>query len=215
MNVQVRRDQMLRQITASVGFGPQYRTAIDAYVKEFPQDDVLAIRLDNLLRTEAEFWPQVDVLNEFVSQHSFDCTRLKPLEARKYVAEADAFLISHPQFPRRMDLTKICEYLRFVSRRLDEDGQPLQATIMEQLEKANLQDLYTVLLLTGQRHYTDAEPEFRKEVGVQVFRLPNWLAAQPPARNRRPQYCAGYGGYSESRRQTGLGGTGIGIDPRD
>ena len=77
-----------------------------------------------------------------------------------------------------MDLTKICEYLRFVSRRLDEDGQPLQATIMEQLEKANLQDLYTVLLLTGQRHYTDAEPEFRKEVGVQVFRLPNWLAAQ-------------------------------------
>ncbi len=178
MNVQVRRDQMLRQITASVGFGPQYRTAIDAYVKEFPQDDVLAIRLDNLLRTEAEFWPQVDVLNEFVSQHSFDCTRLKPLEARKYVAEADAFLISHPQFPRRMDLTKICEYLRFVSRRLDEDGQPLQATIMEQLEKANLQDLYTVLLLTGQRHYTDAEPEFRKEVGVQVFRLPNWLAAQ-------------------------------------
>ena len=92
MNVQVRRDQMLRQITASVGFAPQYRTAIDAYVKEFPQDDVLAIRLDNLLRTEAECWPQVDVLNEFVSQHSFDCTRLKPLEARKYVAEADAFL---------------------------------------------------------------------------------------------------------------------------
>lgn len=173
MNVQVKRDQMLRQITASVGSVPQYRTAIDAYVKEFPKDDVLAVRLENLLRTEADFWPQVDVQNEFVSLHSIDCTRLKPLEARKYLAEAEAFLVSHPQFPRRMELTKICDYLRFVSRRLDEDGQPIHARIMDELDNANLEDLYTVLLGTGQRHYTDKEPEFQKEVGkVQFFRLP-------------------------------------------
>ena len=178
MNLQVRRDQLLRQITASVGSVPQYRTAIDAYVKEFPKDDVLAIRLENLLRTEADFWPQVDVQNEFVSLHSIDCTRIKPLEARKYLAEAELFLVSHPQFPRRMELTKICDFLRFVSRRLDEDGQPVHAGIMDQLDKANLQDLYTVLLRTGQRYYTDKEPEFRKEVGlVQFFRLPDWLAA--------------------------------------
>ena len=178
MNVQVRRDQMLRQITASVGSVSQYRTAIDAYVKEFPKDDVLAIRLENLLRTEADFWPQVDVQNEFVSQHSIDCTRIKPLEARKYLAESEAFLISHPQFPRRMELTKICEFLRFVSQRLDEDGQPIHARIMDQLDKANLQDLYTVLLLTGQRYYTDKEPELRKEGGaVQFSRLSDWLAA--------------------------------------
>ena len=188
MNVQVRRDQMLRQITASVGSVPQYRTAIDAYVKEFPKDDVLAIRLENLLRTEADFWPQVDAQNEFVSQHSIDCTRLKPLEARKYLAESEAFLISHPQFARRMELTKICEFLRFVSQRLDEDGQPVHARIMEQLDKANLQDLYTVLLLTEQRYYTDKEPELRKEGGaVQFSRLPDWLAAErqrePVARN--------------------------------
>ena len=173
MNVQVKRDQMLRQITASVGSVPQYRTAIDAYVKEFPKDDVLAIRLENLLRTEADFWPQVDVQNEFVNLHSVDCTRLKPLEARKYLAEAEAFLVSHPQFPRRMELTKICEYLRFISRRLDENDQPIHAGIMDELDKAYLEDLYTVLLLTEQRHYTDMEPVFQKEAGnVQFNRLP-------------------------------------------
>ena len=179
MNVQIRRDQMLRQITASVGSVPQYRAAIDAYVKEFPKEDRLAIRFENLLRTEADFWPQVDVQNEFVRQHAVDCTRLKPLEARKYLAESEAFLITHPQFPRRTELTKICEFLRFVSQRLDETGEPIHAGIMDQLNKANLQDLYTVQLLTGERHYTDKEPEFRKEVGrIQFARLPDWLAAQ-------------------------------------
>lgn len=179
MNVQIKRDQMLRQITASVGSVPQYRIAIDAYVKEFPKDDVLAVRLENLLRTEADFWPQVDVQNEFVSLHSIDCTRLKPLEARKYLAEAEPFLVSHPQFPRRMEVTRICEYLRFISRRLDENDQPIRARIMDELDKTRLKGLFTVLLRTEQRYYTDKEPEFQKEGGmVQFSRLADWNAVE-------------------------------------
>lgn len=179
MNLQVRRDQMLRRITAGVGSLTEFRAAMDAYVKEFPKDDRLALRFDNLLRTEADFWPQVEVQNQFVTQHSSNCTRISPAEAGKYLSESEAFLVTHPQFPRRMALEKICAYLRFVSNRIDADGQPIHASIMDQLDKANLKDLYTVQLRSGERHYTDKEPHYNKEGGtVQISRLTDWQAAQ-------------------------------------
>ena len=159
---QEKRDQMLQQITSAVGSVPGYRMELDAYAKEFPKD-VISVSLENLLRTEADFWPQVEVHNRFVSDHAIDCTTIGPIEARKYRSEAEAFLQTHPQFPRREELTRICDYLQFVSNRLDENGVPIHANIGEQLKKGNLHDLYTVLLRSGLRQYSDLEPELLKD----------------------------------------------------
>ena len=171
---QEKRDQMLQQITVSVGSVPGYRTAMDAYTKEFPKD-VISVSLENLLRTEADFWPQVDVQNRFVSDHAIDCTTVGSLEARKYRSEAEAFLQTHPQFPRREELIRICDYLQFISQRLDENGVPIHANIGEKLKKGNLHDLYTVLLRTGTRHYTDLPPELlRGPPRVRIYPLTDW-----------------------------------------
>ena len=188
MRVEERREQLLRAVTASVGSVTDFRAALNTCVKELPKDDRLALRIDNLLRTQADFWPRVDVQNEFVRKHSVDCVKLSPIEAREYLSESMAFLNANPQFEHRAQLNRICDYLRFVSGRVDEDGEPVHAGIMDQLDKANLKDLYIVLMKSGQRHYTNKEPEFYKGSDrFMYFPLPDWLDLQrqrnPTARN--------------------------------
>ncbi len=158
LNDQAIHSQLLLRITDSVGSLANYRTAIDAYVKQFPKHP-RSLRFDNLLKTEADLWPRMETLNTFVGEHSKDCTKLTPVEARKYVAEADAFFMANPEFPRRDDLKAICDYLRFIGQRVDESGAPIESGMIDQLEMANLNDLFLVLTVDGKRRYTNKEPE--------------------------------------------------------
>ncbi|MBL8809738.1 MAG: hypothetical protein JNM43_06135, partial [Planctomycetaceae bacterium] len=171
------QDQLLQRITASAGSLTSYREAIDAYVKQFPKHP-LSLRFENLLKTEADLWPQMETQNAFVMEHSRDCTTLTPMEARKFLTESETFLMTHPAYPRRNELKSICDYLRFVSGRIDETGAPVEVGIVDQLDKANLKDLFMVLTLDGKRHYTNKAPELLNDPPrVRYFPLTDWTAA--------------------------------------
>lgn len=174
LNDQAIQGQLIQGITNSVGALPNYRTAIDTYVKQFPKHP-LSLHFQNLLQTEADLWTRMEALNKFVAEHSMDCTKLTPQEARKYVAEADAFLMTNPEFPRRDDLKAICDYLRFVGQRVDETGTPVEAGVVDQLGMSNLQELHLILTVDGKRWYTNLEPELHDAPPrVRFFPLTKW-----------------------------------------
>ena len=187
LNVETQKMRLLQSVMESVGSVPAYRTALDSYVKQFPKDP-LALRFESLLQTEADGWARVDEINKFVTSHSVNCTKLNPAQAMTFVSEARAFIAAYPEFPRATDLKKLTDYLTFVSRRMSEDGQPIHNGIVDLLMKANLDDLYVVMLATGERSYSNKEPEFVTEPPrVKLFPLTDWLAAARQ-RDERPKY---------------------------
>ena len=187
LNLETQKARMQQNVTVSVGSVPAYRTALSAYIKEFSRDS-LALRFDSLLQSEADGWGRVDEINEFVKLHSIDCTKLNPVQARTFVSEAQVFITAYPEFPRAADLKKLTDYLTFVSRRINEDGQPIHSGIVDLLMKANLDDLYVVMLATGERTYSNKEPEVVTEPPrVKLFPLTDWLAVARQ-RDERPKY---------------------------
>lgn len=179
MSEQTRREQMFALISDAVGSVPNFRAALDAFAKAFPRDPV-AIRFEGLLQTDADLWLQVDVQNQFVLTHAVDCTTLSPLEARKYVAEADAFLTSNPAFPKKDELLRIRNYLEFVGARIDDAGEPILANIQDMMDRAKMEGIFVVRLKDGTRHYTNASPTVieagpRKRVTLKA--LPDWNVA--------------------------------------
>lgn len=186
-SMQTKRVRLLKNVTESVGVIPAYRAALDAYAKEFPKDP-LALHCENLLRTEADGWGRVDGMNKFVGDHSIDCTKLSPTQARTFVSESQLFMTTYPEFPRAAELKKITDYLQFVSQRIDEDGMPVHGRIVDLLMKANLEDLFVVMLATGERYYTNKEPEVVMDPPrVKLFTLMDWLAVARQ-RDERPKY---------------------------
>jgi|GEM_PF-2297871 len=186
-SLQTKQVRLLKSVTDSIGEIASYRAALDAYAKEFPKDP-LGLHFESLLRTEADGWGRVDEINKFVDNHSIDCTRLSPAQARVFVSESQLFLTMYPEFPRAAELKKIADYLQFVSQRIDEDGMPVHGRIVDLLMKANLEDLYVVMLATGERSYTNKEPEVVMDPPrMKLFPLTDWLAVARQ-RDERPKY---------------------------
>ncbi len=177
MSEQTRREQMFAMISDAVGSVPNFRAALDAFAKALPRDPV-AIRFEGLLQSDADLWLQVDVQNQFVSTHAVDCTTLSPLEAQKYVAEADAFLASNPAFPKKEELLKIRNYLQFVGARIDDAGEPILANLQDTMDRSKMEGIYVVRLKDGTRYYTNETPTV---VGqgkrVTLKALPDWTVA--------------------------------------
>jgi hypothetical protein len=179
MSEQTRREQMFALITDAVGSVPNYRAALDAFAKALPRDPV-AIRFEGLLQSDADLWLQVDVQNQFVSTHAVDCTTLSPMDARKYVAEADAFLASSPAFPKRDELLKIRNYLEFVGARIDAAGEPILANVQDMIDRSKMEGVYVVRLKTGTRHYTNVCPQvimLNQKKRVTMKAVPDWTVA--------------------------------------
>ena len=177
MSEQTRREQMFAAISDAVGSVPNFRAALDNFVKAFPRDPV-AIRMEGLLQSDADSWLQVEVQNQFVDTHAVDCTTLSPLEAQKYVAEADAFLASNPGFPKAEELQKIRDYLKFVGARIDDAGEPILVSIQDMMARSKMEGIYVVRLTDGTRYYTNVAPTVTAEgKKVNLKRLPDWAEA--------------------------------------
>jgi hypothetical protein len=177
MSEQTRREQMFALISDAVGSVPNFRAALDAFAKALPRDPV-AIRFEGLLQSDADLWLQVDVQNQFVSTHAMDCTTLSPLEAQKYVAEADAFLASNPAFPKKDELLKIRNYLEFVGARIDDAGEPIVANIQDMMDRSKMEGIFVVRLKDGTRYYTSETPTvIGQGKRVTLKALPDWTVA--------------------------------------
>jgi hypothetical protein len=177
MSEQTRREQMFALISDAVGSVPNFRAALDAFAKALPRDPV-AIRFEGLLQSDADLWLQVDVQNQFVSTHAMDCTTLSPLEAQKYVAEADAFLASNPAFPKKDELLKIRSYLEFVGARIDDAGEPIVANIQDMMDRSKMEGIFVVRLKDGTRYYTSETPTVIVQgKRVTLKALPDWTVA--------------------------------------
>lgn len=179
MSEQTRREQLFGLISDAVGSVPDFRAALDAFAKALPRDPV-AIRFEGLLQSDADLWLQVDVQNQFVSTHAVDCTTLTPLEAQKYVAEADAFLASNASFPKKDQLLKIRNYLEFVGARIDDAGEPILANIQDMMDRSRMEGIYVVRLKDGTRYYTNVCPEVitpTQGKRVTMKALPDWTVA--------------------------------------
>ena len=177
MSEQTRREQMFALISDAVGSVPNFRAALDAFAKALPRDPV-AIRFEGLLQSDADLWLQVDVQNQFVSTHAVDCTTLSPLEARKYVTEADAFLASNPAFPKKDELLKIRNYLEFVGARIDDAGEPILANIQDMMDRSKMEGIFVVRLKDGTRYYTSETPTvIGQGKRVTLKALPDWTVA--------------------------------------
>jgi hypothetical protein len=177
MSEQTRREQMFALISDAVGSVPNFRAALDAFAKALPRDPV-AIRFEGLLQSDADLWLQVDVQNQFVSTHAMDCTTLSPLEAQKYVAEADAFLASNPAFPKKDELLKIRSYLEFVGARIDDAGEPIVANIQDMMDRSKMEGIFVVRLKDGTRYYTSETPTvIGQGKRVTLKALPDWTVA--------------------------------------
>lgn len=177
MSEQTRREQMFALISDAVGSVPNFRAALDAFAKALPRDPV-AIRFEGLLQSDADLWLQVDVQNQFVSTHAMDCTTLSPLEARKYVTEADAFLASNPAFPKKDELLKIRNYLEFVGARIDDAGEPILANIQDMMDRSKMEGIFVVRLKDGTRYYTSETPTvIGQGKRVTLKALPDWTVA--------------------------------------
>ena len=177
MSEQTRREQMFALISDAVGSVPNFRAALDAFAKALPRDPV-AIRFEGLLQSDADLWLQVDVQNQFVSTHAMDCTTLSPVEARKYVTEADAFLASNPAFPKKDDLLKIRNYLEFVGARIDDAGEPILANIQDMMDRSKMEGIFVVRLKDGTRYYTSETPTvIGQGKRVTLKALPDWTVA--------------------------------------
>ena len=182
MSEQTRREQMFALISDAVGSVPDFRAALDAFAKALPRDPV-AIRFQGLLQSDADLWLQVDVQNQFVSSHAVDCTTLSPLEARKFVTEADAFLASNPAFPKKDELLKIRNYLEFVGARIDDAGEPILANIQDMMDRSRMEGIFVVRLKDEDetRYYTNEKPtvsSLEKDGDKKVYmkRLAEWAA---------------------------------------
>ena len=177
MSEQTRREQMFALISDAVGSVPNFRAALDAFAKALPRDPV-AIRFEGLLQSDADLWLQVDVQNQFVSTHAMDCTTLSPVEARKYVTEADAFLASNPAFPKKEELLKIRNYLEFVGARIDDAGEPILANIQDMMDRSKMEGIFVVRLKDGTRYYTSETPTvIGQGKRVTLKALPDWTVA--------------------------------------
>jgi hypothetical protein len=177
MSEQTRREQMFALISDAVGSVPNFRAALDAFAQALPRDPV-AIRFEGLLQSDADLWLQVDVQNQFVSTHAMDCTTLSPLEAQKYVAEADAFLASNPAFPKKDELLKIRNYLEFVGARIDDAGEPIVANIQDMMDRSKMEGIFVVRLKDGTRYYTSETPTvIGQGKRVTLKALPDWTVA--------------------------------------
>ncbi len=174
MSEQIRREQMFAAISDAVGSVPNFRAALDGFVKAFPRDP-MAIRMEGLLQSDADLWLQVEVQNQFVATHAVDCTTLSPLEAQKYVTEADIFLASNPGFPKKEELQKIRDYLKFVGARIDDAGEPILVNIQDMMDRSKMEGIYVVRLTDGTRYYTNQAPTVTGESKrVNLKRLPDW-----------------------------------------
>ena len=174
MSEQTRREQMFVAISDAVGSVPNFRAALDSFVKAFPRDPV-AIRMEGLLQSDADLWLQVEVQNQFVATHAVDCTTLSPLQAQTYVTEADAFLASNPGFPKKEELQKIRDYLKFVGARIDDAGEPILVNVQDMMARSKMEGIFVVRLLDGTRYYTNQAPTVTGEgKRVNLKRLPDW-----------------------------------------
>lgn len=179
MSEQARREQMFEVISNAVGSVPNFRAALDSYAKAFPRDPE-AIRFEGLLQSDADLWLQLEVQNQFVATHAVDCTTLSPLEAQKYVAEADAFLATNAAFPKKDELLKIRNYLQYVGARIDDAGEPILANIEDMMARSKMEGIYVVRLKDGTRYYTSETPTMtvpgqRQRVNLKA--LPDWTVA--------------------------------------
>lgn len=154
-----REVSLLDRLTAAVGDAGAYRSAQDAYVKEYP-DSPRALAFQRVAAEEPALWEGLERWNQAIDRWTKnDLTGISPQAAKALAAETQPLLSEAGDYPQAEGLKQRVAYLQTVAARVAEDGTRIHLKLLEVFTDPAVASLWLVSDRQGGRYYSKTQPQ--------------------------------------------------------
>jgi hypothetical protein len=162
--IETRRRQKaaLNALIVNVRKTEDYKRAAQTYINAH-QDSVMA---DDLKRVvdEAPLWESVEAWTQFLSRSEFRSLRkITAQQASALMVDGDKLMASNANVPLSSEYTRRLPILKAIAARLDDEKQPLQASLGRLRRDTLISNVWMLGLTDGKRYYLEDEPDLDEE----------------------------------------------------
>jgi hypothetical protein len=149
--------QLVKALTHQVGNHDEYAKRLREYIDRFPA----AARSTDFRSTvdELDLWKGVANWNDFVRLYGVHkIIGMTPQQAKQNLDKLETLAKSHGKYPQASVFQRHRNYIKAVTRRIDDEGRPISANLEESLQKWWIKNLWIIELGPDFRYYTDGKP---------------------------------------------------------